>query len=182
MAPPNAITAEARYFLEPQHSRHRQYEALRAYFVEGQPSGVAARQFGYTPGSFRVLCHKFRQGALGAFFRDLPRGPQVQAKKDPARPLIVALRKQNLSIYDIQDALAQQGHALSATAIHEVLRAEGFARLPRRRDDLALGLDIDFVRQALSPQPIDGQVRPHLSVGLCVPGRRHHEQQRCRDN
>lgn len=135
MSTPDAITAEARFFLEPGHPRQRQYEALRAYFVEGLPSPEAARRFGYTPGSFRVLCHKFRQSDLGAFFRDLPRGPQVQAKKDPARPLIVALRKQNLSIYDIQDALSQQGHALSLTAIHEVLRAEGFARLPRRRDE-----------------------------------------------
>ena len=135
MNSPNSITREAAFFLEPQHPRQRQYEALRAYFAEGLPSAQAARGFGYTPGSFRVLCHKFRQGALGAFFRDLPRGPQVQAKKDPARPLIVALRKQNLSIYDIHDALTQQGHALSPTAIHEVLRAEGFARLPRRRDE-----------------------------------------------
>jgi len=45
------------------------------------------------------------------------------------------LRKQNLSIYDIRDALTPQGHPLSLTAIHEVLRAEGFARLPRRRDE-----------------------------------------------
>ena len=135
MTPPDAITAEARFFLEPEQPRHRQYEALRAYFVQDLPSAEAARRFGYTAGSFRVLCHKFRQGALGGFFRDLPRGPQVQAKKDPARPLIVALRKQHLSIYDIQDALTQQGHPLSLTAIHEVVRAEGFARLPRRRDE-----------------------------------------------
>lgn len=135
MTTPDAITTEARFFLEPGHPRQRQYEALRAYFVEGLPSPEAARRFGYTAGSFRVLCHKFRQEALGTFFRDLPRGPQVQAKKDPARPLIIALRKQNLSIYDIQDALSPQGHALSLTAIHEVLRAEGFARLPRRRDE-----------------------------------------------
>ncbi len=60
---------------------------------------------------------------------------QVQTKKDPARPLIVGLRKQHLSIYDIHDALTQQGHSLSLTAIHEVLRAEGFGRLPRRRDE-----------------------------------------------
>ncbi len=135
MPSPNAITREAAFFREPQHPRQRQYEALRAYFAEGLPSGEAARRFGYTAGSFRVLCHKFRHGDLGEFFRDLPRGPQVQAKKEPARPLIVALRKQNLSIYDIHDALTQQGHALSLTAIHEVLRAEGFARLPRRRDE-----------------------------------------------
>jgi len=132
---PDAITTGARFFLEPGHPRQRQYEALRAYFVEGLPSAEAARRFGYTAGSFRVLCHKFRGGDLGAFFRDLARGPQVQAKKDPARPLILALRKQNLSIYDIQDALGPQGHPLSLTAIHEVLRAEGFARLPRRRDE-----------------------------------------------
>ncbi|HTU02298.1 MAG TPA: hypothetical protein VMG58_10800 [Candidatus Sulfotelmatobacter sp.] len=134
MTTPYAITREARFFLAPEHPRQRQYEALRAYFAEGCPSAEAARRFGYTPGSFRVLCHKFRQGMLGSFFHDLPRGPQVQARKDPARPRIIALRKQNLSVYDIQDALAQQGQPLSVTAIHEVLRAEGFARLPRRRD------------------------------------------------
>ncbi len=134
MNTPESITDPARFFCEPAQPRQRQYEALRAYFVEGAPSATAAHRFGYTAGSFRVLCHKFRQGALGPFFQDLPRKPQVQAKKDPARPLILALRKQNLSIYDIQDALAPQGHALSRTAIHEVLRAEGFARLPRRRD------------------------------------------------
>ena len=103
--------------MEPQHPRHRQYEALRAYFVEGLPSAEAARRFGYTPGSFRVLCHSFRQRPRRAFFQDIPRGPQVQTKKDPARPLIVALRKQHLSIYDIHDALTQQGHALSLTAM-----------------------------------------------------------------
>jgi hypothetical protein len=44
-------------------------------------------------------------------------------------------RRQNLSIYDIHDPLTQQGHRLSLTAIPEVLRAEGFAHLPRRRDE-----------------------------------------------
>jgi hypothetical protein len=135
MSPPKPLTEPARIFLEPQHPRQRQYEALRAYFAEGMPSAAAARRFGYTPGAFRVLCHAFRHGRVREFFADTPRGPQVQTKKDPARPLIVAMRKQNLSIYDIHDALTQQGHRLSPTAIHEVLRAEGFARLPRRRDE-----------------------------------------------
>ena len=135
MPPPKALTEPDRFFLEPQQPRHRQYEALRAFFAEGMPSAAAARRFGYSPGAFRVLCHAFRHGRLRDFFAEAPRGPQVQTKKDPARPLIVALRKQNLSIYDIHDALTQQGHRLSLTAIHEVLRAEGFARLPRRRDE-----------------------------------------------
>ena len=50
----------ARLFLEPSNSTHRQYEALRAFFVDGLPSAEAARRFGYTPGSFRVLVHRNR--------------------------------------------------------------------------------------------------------------------------
>jgi len=50
----------ARLFLEPSNSTHRQYEALRAFFVDGIPSAEAAKRFGYTPGSFRVLVHEFR--------------------------------------------------------------------------------------------------------------------------
>jgi len=40
---------EARFFLEPVNALHRQYEALRAYFVDGLSSAEAARRFGYTP-------------------------------------------------------------------------------------------------------------------------------------
>jgi hypothetical protein len=45
------------------------------------------------------------------------------------------MRKQNLSVYDISDALQRSGHSLSPAAISLLLKEEGFARLPRRRDD-----------------------------------------------
>jgi hypothetical protein len=45
------------------------------------------------------------------------------------------MRKQNLSIYDIQSALKTQQTPLSTTAIWEILRDEGFARSPRRQDE-----------------------------------------------
>ena len=44
----------ARRFLEPANSKHRQYEALRAFFVHQIPSAEAAARFGYTPGSFQA--------------------------------------------------------------------------------------------------------------------------------
>ena len=47
----------------------------------------------------------------------------------------MALRKRNYSVYEISQALKQQGTPLSATAVREVLAQEGFAPLPRRRDD-----------------------------------------------
>jgi hypothetical protein len=128
---------EARFFLEPINPLHRQYEALRAYFVEGLPSAEAARRFGYTPGGFRVLCHQFRrtEDLQGRFFRDIRHGPQAAPARDPVRDLVVALRKKNLSVYDIQAELAEQGHAISINSLSVLLHEEGFARLPRRRDE-----------------------------------------------
>jgi hypothetical protein len=70
------------------------------------------------------------------FFRDIPRGAKTQPRKSAVRERVIALRKRNLSVYDIRDELERSGKdRLSATAIQEVLRAEGFSRLPRRADD-----------------------------------------------
>jgi hypothetical protein len=135
MGAPKRFTDPARFFLEPVQVRHRQYEALRAYFVEHRPSADVARAFGYTSASFRVLCHHFRHEPERVFFVEPLHGPQKQPKKSRARRLIVQMRKRNLSVYDIADALRERHLELSPTAVAEVLREEGFAKLPRRRDD-----------------------------------------------
>jgi hypothetical protein len=129
------LTDLARAFLTPRNSTHRQYEALRAFFVEHNPSAEAARRFGYTPGSFRVLCHEFRLNPTREFFLAPQKGPRSAPKSEPLRERIVALRKQNLSIYDIHQELAHGGQSLSAVAISIILKEEGFARLPRRGDE-----------------------------------------------
>lgn len=125
----------AKRFLEPSNPTHRQYEALRAYFVEGLPSHEAAVRFGYTPGSFRILCHQFRHESTRAFFVPSRKGPRPTPTRDRIRDAIVTLRKQNLSIYDISKVLAEQGTARSPAAVSLVLNEEGFAKLPRRHDD-----------------------------------------------
>jgi hypothetical protein len=129
------LTAMARFFLEPANATHRQYEALRGFFVDGLPSAEAARRFGYTPGSFRVLCHDFRRNPKRAFFVPPTKTPKVLPEKARVRETIVALRKQNLSIYDIHRALTQNDQPLSPPAIAAVLKEEGFSRLPRRPDE-----------------------------------------------
>jgi hypothetical protein len=129
------LTDLSRVFLEPTNATHRQYEALRAFFVEGLPSAEAARRFGYTPGSFRVLVHQFRQNPRRDFFLTPAKGPHGAPKADPLRDRVIALRKQNLSIYDISRNLAHQGDSLSPVAVAHILKEEGFARLPRRADD-----------------------------------------------
>src|SRR5208283_2485291 len=129
------LTPLAYAFLEPHNSVHRQYEALRAYFVEGLASADTAARWGYTSGSFRVLCHQFRQNPERQFFRSAVEGPRCRPKADPLKVEIIALRKQNCSIYDIARALAERGHHLSPAGISLLLKAEGFARLPRRADE-----------------------------------------------
>ena len=132
---PKEISECRRVFLEPEAPRHRQYEALRAYYVENRTAEEVARTFGYTQGSFEVLCHRFRRTADPQFFVYPPRGPRTRPKKSAARDHIVALRKQNHSVYEISEAIKEEGTPLSPTADREVLREEGFAPLPRRSDE-----------------------------------------------
>lgn len=132
---PKKITKLARFFLQPSNSTHRQYEALRAYFVEGLSNKEAGRRFGYTEGSFRVLVHEFRQNPHRRFFLPPAKGPHKAPKKDVARERVIALRKENLSIYDISQILDNEGHRMSPVSISLILKEQGFTRLPRRRDE-----------------------------------------------
>ena len=124
-----------RAFLEPTNATHRQYEALRAYFVDGIPSAEAAARFGYTTGSFRVLCHEFRQNPRREYFLPVRKGPQASPRRDIVREQVIALRKQNFSIYDISQALHDMDRRLSPAGVALILKEAGFAKLPRRADE-----------------------------------------------
>ena len=135
----NQITppANEKFFLAPLFPLQRQYEALRAFFVDEESSADVARRFSYSPGAFRVLCHQFRHDSdkRSSFFRQPQRGPQSAPARDPVRELAIAMRKRNLSVYDIRRELAEAGHTISINSLTVLLREEGFARLPRRADD-----------------------------------------------
>jgi hypothetical protein len=123
----------AQVFLTPQNTTHRHYEALRAYFVDRVPGPEVATRFGYTPGSLHQLVHQFRHDPTRLFFIDTPQPGAKTA--DTIRERIVALRKQNQSVYDISAALKQEGIQRSPVAVAAILRQEGFVKLPRRGDD-----------------------------------------------
>src|SRR5262249_32034218 len=102
----------ARRFLEPSNSTPPQYETPRAYFIHGVPSAEAAARFGYTPGSFRVLIHQFRNQPERDFFTPTARPGRPPGKRHRLREQVVTLRKQNLSVHDISRSLAREGEAL----------------------------------------------------------------------
>ena len=129
------ITTFARFFLRPSNTTHRQYEALRAYFVEGLSSTDAAIRFGYTPETLRLMCHQFRKNPRRQFFLPPRKGPRRKPKQLQLREQVISMRKQNMSIYDISKALKKEGQRLSPVAVSLILKEEGFARLPRRKDE-----------------------------------------------
>ena len=75
-----------RFFLEPDDTLHRRYEALRAYFVQRRPLQEIATQFGYTYDTLRQVIHQFRtqcrSGSPPLF--SPPRAPDARPK--PPRP------------------------------------------------------------------------------------------------
>jgi hypothetical protein len=85
----------SRFFLEPQQTFQRQYEALRAIFVEGQPLDQVAVRFGYKSSALRSMVSRFRadcrRGVTTPFFSptdaDDPSGQApTQTDHIPNRP------------------------------------------------------------------------------------------------
>src|SRR5438094_710394 len=113
------LTGCRRLFLEPRSPKHRQYEALRAFFVEGRSSVEVARTFGYTPESFQVMCHHFRRDPDPVFFVSPRAGPRHRPGRQGARDRMVAMRKQNHSVYEISEALKEGGYRLSPSAVRQ---------------------------------------------------------------
>ena len=120
---------EARCFLAPEATRQLPYEALRADFVDQLPAKEVARQCGYTAGAFRHLCYQFCHDPRKqqSFFQAVHPGPRTAPVRDRVRDPIVAMRKRNLSVDDIQRAWADAGQTIRITALAVLLREEGFA-------------------------------------------------------
>jgi transposase len=133
------ITKPARFFLVPNSPKQRQYEALRACFVEGISSAEAAKRFGYTPGTLRVMCSHFRKNpSLDFFLRPAEvrygRPPRL-SRSAALQEKVSALRKKNLSVYDIAAALKHDGQSITPAMVGRILQKLGFAKLPRRADE-----------------------------------------------
>ena len=84
-----------RFFLEPQQTFQRRYEALRAIFVDDEPLDQVAQRFGYKPSALSSMASRLRancrHGVATPFFSPTAAGgpsARVRAKNDrsPRRP------------------------------------------------------------------------------------------------
>ena len=125
------------FFKNPQNTLHRQYEALRAFFYEKKPVADVAKQFGYTVSTLYSLIRDFKARLKenkedAIFFAENKVGRKPREDHDQLHALIVMLRKKYLSVGDIKSILDTQQHSISEKQIYNILKADGFARLPRR--------------------------------------------------
>jgi len=125
------------FFIFPTLVTHKQYEALRMYFVENKPAHEVATHFGYTYRAFTSLVASFRD-KLNAdptgsfFFVEYRPGRKVSSNTNEARSLIIEMRKKYYSVPDIKVVLDGLGYSISEKNIFNIVSAEGFSRLPRR--------------------------------------------------
>ena len=159
-----------RYFAHPQSPGQKQYEALRAFYVDNLPARIVAEKFGYTVASFNALRQKFKAGKLSFLFTGKP-GPQgSRIPKDIQERIFEIRRTHNLSAYRIAEILAVDGYDFNPRTINRLLQKTGFPPVPRRAK-LAIGETVFGARvpqeaHVLNPNALEGKTAQCRIGGL----------------
>ena len=129
-----------KYFAEPGQSLHRQYLALRSFFLDGDTAEVVAAKYRYKVSTVYTLARDFkvrltacRQRGEDPFFQILKPGKKkLYEEDDELVKAILSFRKKHLSIPDIKIILDGKGYNVSESFIYNVCDKDGFVRLPKR--------------------------------------------------
>ena len=86
------------FFEMPVTVAHKQYEALRMYYIEGAPAHQVAQRYGYTYRAFTSLVTTFRHKIImnprdSIFFIENLPGRKVSAETNDAKSVIISMRK-----------------------------------------------------------------------------------------
>lgn len=150
------------FFQNPVEPMHKQYEALRMFFVDDKTAEQTADRFGYTTNTIYTLIRDFRakkkQGIENPFFVTNMVGRKTKPEINGAVEIIVALRKKYCSVQDIKSILDAQRILVSEKQIHNILKKEGFARLPRRSKVAKKGVMSSLKMQATPSALLNNEV------------------------
>jgi len=124
------------FFLEPESTRHKHYEIVRARFVEHTPVKDIAKRFGMSFYTVQSRIRDFKaaldSGEAPRFFLELKPGPKSERKKPRVREHVLRLRARRYSDQDIHKALRQAGFVISLALIDQILREEGLRAMTKR--------------------------------------------------
>ncbi len=126
------------FFFKPKSKILRKYEALRAFYLDKLSATEVAKRFNYKVSTvysmtrdFRKICNDHAL-AIDYFFAEKKPGPEPSKGKKYLIQTIVDLRKKYLSVSDIKAILDSRNISASEQQIYQIIRTEGFGRLPRR--------------------------------------------------
>ena len=125
------------YFTKPSSPGHKQYLALRKFFVDGYSAEQVAKECGYTISSVYSMVRDFKE-KMGSdnpedpFFKDNKTGRKPIDHKGEIEETVINLRKKYFSVPDILIATDAMGFGLTIYSIEKIITDAGFARLPRR--------------------------------------------------
>jgi len=162
------------FFLQPGSVAHKQYEALRMYYVDDIPAHQVAERYGYTYRAFTSLVSSFREKIAGnptstLFFIESTPGRKVASGTSGARSVIIDMRKKYYSVPDIKVALDGLGHSMSEKNIYNIVTAEGFARLPRRTKLIKQQLDKVLIQAEKSaPLTFENETFKSSNAGILM--------------
>ena len=125
------------FFQKPQKTSQKQYEALRALYLEDKLATEVAKSFNYTLSALYSLARDFRKRlesdpAYQKIFNEEPQGRKAVERDNIIVDTIIKLRKKYISVEDIKSQLDSLGMSVSTNFIYNLIKKEGFARLPRR--------------------------------------------------
>ena len=166
-----------KFFDNPVFSTHKKYEALRSFFYKKKSAEEVAENFGYKLSYFYSLARDFRSSLKNSsnenmFFLSPKFGRKEKDQDGNVISLITQLRKQYISIPEIKSILDAKDYKVSEKYIWNVLKKEGFGRLPRRSKKVASqGIDNDKIRapQSMQLEYISENFSSQNSIGiLCL--------------
>ena len=126
-----------KYFTSPENIVQKQYEALRAFYIDQLSADQTAHKFGYTVSSFYSLVRDFKNmisddERQDPFFVTRKAGRKHKDSDNKIKKLIISLRKKYLSVPDLKSILDALDYNASEKYIYNVIKDDGFSRLPRR--------------------------------------------------
>ncbi len=164
------------YFLKHNTIAQKQYEALRAFFVDQLSAKETAEKFGYTLRAFNSLVTDFRNSLKedrhkgdDPFFQVRKKGRKIKQDSDDIVPLIIEMRKKNYSVTDIKTTLDSKNYSVSERYISLMLNKQGFARLPRRSNKFKAALQRPRITAAKSLMiDVESECFTSSSTGLLL--------------
>ena len=162
------------YFSEPSNTLHRQYDALRRFFVDDRTAEQVALEFGYSIGTVYALVSDFKKklqdDSQDPFFKVNKAGRKPIYQEGEIEKLVIDCRKNYLSVPDIKITLDSMGLSVSEGFIYEIIHNAGFARLPRRTKtfkDETIAASCAKIQAPIANRSCSGMKLFHLNWPVC---------------